>query len=382
MERQVMDKAEAVEHPYGTGVAFSIGDPAGMLRGLDLLEQTGMSPVVEPQEVVQTVRLEGRDVGGMRTEPVCGDDALAVRLSLAPLGPKALGGMAFASILGRSIIGVQRLRHERQNSPLVRREARGAQHLMRLGDGPMAVHPMSTRGTVHGLGRKRLCAIKSPEGMAIKKRQRFPGLATLALAQEALEHRAEPLGGDGVKDVAHGCVAWDPCHAVDGVQIALSALLVKSQERGRLEGKHGKGGHECLGQGNRDIAQTVRGKAGKTAVPQAQERIGGERLTDMWRNDGHGTPCHENIPLCKAGVFSPLGLRKASASDTVITGLRGSAGIAVLRIAELKQQLDMRLPREQFSLDELRAVVGLLAGSGVVWQLDFGGLRAAAARAH
>jgi hypothetical protein len=47
-------------------------------------------------------------------------------------------------------------------------------------------------------------------------------------------------------------------------------------------------------------------------------------------------------------------------------------GKVLLRIAELKQQLDMRLPGEQFSLDELRAVVGLLAGPGVVWQLDFG----------
>ena len=47
-------------------------------------------------------------------------------------------------------------------------------------------------------------------------------------------------------------------------------------------------------------------------------------------------------------------------------------GKVLLRIAELKQQLDMRLPEEQFSLDELRAVVGLLAGPGVVRQLDFG----------
>jgi small GTP-binding protein len=47
-------------------------------------------------------------------------------------------------------------------------------------------------------------------------------------------------------------------------------------------------------------------------------------------------------------------------------------GKVLLRMAELKQQLDMRLPVEQFSLDELRAVVGLLAGPGVVWQLDFG----------
>jgi len=47
-------------------------------------------------------------------------------------------------------------------------------------------------------------------------------------------------------------------------------------------------------------------------------------------------------------------------------------GKVLLRIGELKQQLDMRLAGEVFSLEELRAVVGLLAGPGVVWQLEFG----------
>jgi small GTP-binding protein len=48
-------------------------------------------------------------------------------------------------------------------------------------------------------------------------------------------------------------------------------------------------------------------------------------------------------------------------------------GRALLRIAELKQQLEIRLPEVQFSLEELRAVVGLLAGPGIVWHLEFGG---------
>jgi hypothetical protein len=77
--------------------------------------------------------------------------------------------------------------------------------------------------------------------MAIKKRQRFQRPATLELAKEALEHRAEHLGEDGVKDFAHVRIARNPRNAVDGVQIALSALLIKGQERGRFEGKHGKG---------------------------------------------------------------------------------------------------------------------------------------------
>ncbi len=47
-------------------------------------------------------------------------------------------------------------------------------------------------------------------------------------------------------------------------------------------------------------------------------------------------------------------------------------GKALLRMGELKQQLEMRLPGEIFTLEELRTVVGLLAGPGVVWRLEFG----------
>jgi small GTP-binding protein len=47
-------------------------------------------------------------------------------------------------------------------------------------------------------------------------------------------------------------------------------------------------------------------------------------------------------------------------------------GKVLLRLAELRQQLEMLLPSEAFTLDELRAVVGLLAGPGVVWRLEFG----------
>jgi small GTP-binding protein len=47
-------------------------------------------------------------------------------------------------------------------------------------------------------------------------------------------------------------------------------------------------------------------------------------------------------------------------------------GLVLLRVVELKQQLEMRLPGERFTDDELRAVIGLLAGPGIVWQLEFG----------
>jgi small GTP-binding protein len=47
-------------------------------------------------------------------------------------------------------------------------------------------------------------------------------------------------------------------------------------------------------------------------------------------------------------------------------------GKTLLRMSELKQQLELRLQEDSFSLDQIRAVVGLLAGPGVLWQLEFG----------
>ena len=47
-------------------------------------------------------------------------------------------------------------------------------------------------------------------------------------------------------------------------------------------------------------------------------------------------------------------------------------GFVLLRMGELKQQLEMRLVGEPFNVEELRAVVGLLAGPGLVWKLEFG----------
>jgi small GTP-binding protein len=49
------------------------------------------------------------------------------------------------------------------------------------------------------------------------------------------------------------------------------------------------------------------------------------------------------------------------------------AGRVLLRRAELKQVLEMRMIGESFTPEILQTVVGLLANAGVVWPLDFGG---------
>jgi GTPase SAR1 family protein len=55
-----------------------------------------------------------------------------------------------------------------------------------------------------------------------------------------------------------------------------------------------------------------------------------------------------------------------------ILSLRAS-GLVLIRLAELKQRMEMTLGGEPFELAELETVVGLLAGPGMIQRLDFGG---------
>jgi hypothetical protein len=55
-----------------------------------------------------------------------------------------------------------------------------------------------------------------------------------------------------------------------------------------------------------------------------------------------------------------------------ILSLRDS-GLVLIRLAELKQRMEITLREENFELAELEAVVGLLAGPGMIQRLDFGG---------
>lgn len=55
-----------------------------------------------------------------------------------------------------------------------------------------------------------------------------------------------------------------------------------------------------------------------------------------------------------------------------LLSLRDS-GFVLIRLAELKQRIEMALGKEDFELAQLTTVVSLLAGPGMIQQLDFGG---------
>src|SRR6266851_7874244 len=143
--------------------------------------------------------------------------------------------------------------------------------------------------------------------MTIEKPHRFKRLATLELPKDAREHWAEPLGGDRIKDLAHVRVTRNTLDPVDGVHIALGPLLVKGEERGRFERKHGERRHEGIREGNVSMLTARIRNVGEAASDHVKERIGREMLTFLGSNNRHGTPHLENITSFKSGgIFASM----------------------------------------------------------------------------
>ena len=164
-------------------------------------------------------------------------------------------------------------------------------------------------------------------------------------------------------------------------ETSLAALVFNPQSEDPFEG---------LGQWDRDLQRAARREFDKVLVAGRVDRgglmISRKRIEDFAKNHGFadyletsaktGQGCRdlrdaiidfidwESIPYTASPRIFKL-LKEA------IVGLRDE-GVVLLRMVELKQRLEMQLPKETFTLEELRAVVGLLAGPGLVWKLEFG----------
>ena len=106
-----------MDHPCGAVVPLIIGDAPGVLRRLHLLEQIGMIAFFDPENIVQTVGVQGLDVRGIGTQTVFGDDELEMGVVLAQLGHKAFGGIAFTIIFVRAIVLAQSVQASAESLP-------------------------------------------------------------------------------------------------------------------------------------------------------------------------------------------------------------------------------------------------------------------------
>src|SRR5262249_49803901 len=139
---QVIDKAKAMYEPRSAIVSLIRGDAARLCGHLDLVEQIAMNAFFDPQDITEIVIVQGRYMRRIGIEAVLSNNELEAGMILAQLGHKTFGSIPFTIIFVRAIAVHNRLGHERNDGPLVRVDDRGAQELMRIGDGPIAMDPL------------------------------------------------------------------------------------------------------------------------------------------------------------------------------------------------------------------------------------------------
>lgn len=164
-------------------------------------------------------------------------------------------------------------------------------------------------------------------------------------------------------------------------ETALAVLVFNPQNEDPFEG---------LSYWDRDLTKAARRSFKKLLVAGRRDRGGlmvSQRAIERFRDDhkfsdfietsaltGHG------CSILKDAIIKNIEWQKIpwTASPRIFKLLKEAVlklrdeGKVLLRMSELKQQLEMRLSGNAFTVDQLRAVIGLLAGPGVVWQLEFG----------
>jgi hypothetical protein len=100
--------------------------------------------------------------------------------------------------------------------------------------------------------------------------------AHLAALRERGLRILSPNGDVHLPVVTHADIAGHLPDAVDVLQVAFFALIVKGQQRGQFERKPGKGGHERVGHWNLGRARAMIGDGAKARSQSAKQRIRGQ----------------------------------------------------------------------------------------------------------
>ncbi len=164
-------------------------------------------------------------------------------------------------------------------------------------------------------------------------------------------------------------------------ETALAVLVFNPQSQDPFDG---------LGQWDRDLTRAARREFAKLLVAGRCDRgrlmVSRQSARDFARRRGYARYLEtsamsgENCEALRDAIVETIdwGSIPWTTSPRIFKLLKDEIlrlrkeGKVLLRMGELKQQLELRLPKERFSLEQLRAVVGLLAGPGLVWQLEFG----------
>src|SRR5712692_6854511 len=138
-------------------------------------------------------------------------------------------------------------------------------------------------------------AIEGKQITALEKDEIFKRFAALQLPKDARKQRPQAFRGNGIEHLSHVGVARGAFNAVDGVQVAFGALLVKIEEGWAFERKHGESRHESVRQRHRGIVTAVIRDVGEKASNEAEKRISRKMFTFFGCNKAHIDPQDNDI---------------------------------------------------------------------------------------
>jgi len=290
MEWHVVHQTNPMDNSCGTVVPRILGHAPSCFGRLHLLAPRGMRAVFAPEDSVTPVIVQGRDVGGLGTQRVVGDDALELRMILASRGHEACGGMACTIIFRWAVLLHKGFGQQRDHCTHGRLDNGGPSHVVSRRDRPVAVVLLQTRGTVNGLGGKRSRAIQGHHVVALQTRHRFKRLAALELPKDTLARRPERLGCNRIECRSHVRVARGTCDAVECLHMAFGPRFVTGEKRGGCERNHGERRHAGIRYGNARSVTAVIRDGGKAASNPAEERISGKMCACFGCHTAPSTP--------------------------------------------------------------------------------------------
>ncbi len=180
-----------------------------------------------------------------------------------------------------------------------------------------------------------------------------------------------------------GQVDYRLVHQLFMDETAAAVLVFNPQNENPFEG---------LGQWDSDLRKAARKPFAKLLAAARIDRgglvVGSASMKKFMRERGFPGPLHETsaktadgCDLLREAIVRAIDWKSIPETTSPalyhrlkqeILSLRDS-GFVLLRLAELKQRMEMTLRGENFAVAELETVVSLLAGPGMIQRLDFGG---------
>jgi hypothetical protein len=136
-------------------------------------------------------------------------------------------------------------------------EDRG-QHLVVVGNVAGLVPATQAVIAVDLLGPEVFDAVQGHQVTAFEEDIPLQDLATLQLAEDILEDRAEAVGVNVVEDGPHLGIAGDGLKAEDSAEVVIDGAMHEGEQGRVLEGEQRQTGHQRVGRGEVRIAAWLR----------------------------------------------------------------------------------------------------------------------------